>query len=201
MNHWLSTSLQHTSKYISHQFLAGFLPHLKMAKRLSATHHARWIGACLYILKMLICNKHFTLGPKQQIDVLMFSFYMVYIHFFWMSCTRMADTPFLTLSLYKPLEDWLARNLKGAKAAQKKVDLLTDYLTGRSVILALASEKVSEEMKEAMAAALKTHDPQAHVEMGKPTMPGIDEDSRLEDFVTEESWLFFQVIQYCSLEP
>ena len=83
MNHWLSTSLQHTSKYISHQFLAGFLPHLKMAKRLSATHHARWIGACLYILKMLICNKHFTLGPKQQIDVLMFSFYMVYIHFFY----------------------------------------------------------------------------------------------------------------------
>ena len=151
---------------------------------------------------MLICNKHFTLVPKQQIDVLMFSFYMVYIHlFYWMSCTRMADAPFLTLSLYKPLEDWLARNLKGAKAAQKKVDLHTDYLTGRSVILALASEKVSEETKEAMAAALKTHDPQAHVEMGKPTMPEIDEDSRLEDFVTEESWLFFQVIQYCSLEP
>ena len=64
------------------------------------------MGACLYILKMLICNKHFTLGPKQQIDVLMFSFYMVYIHFFyWMSCTRMADAPFLTLSLYKDLED------------------------------------------------------------------------------------------------
>ena len=113
----------------------------------------------------------------------------------------MADAPFLTLSLYKDLEDWPARNLKGAKAAQKKVGLHTYYLTGCSVILALASEKVSEETKEAMAAALKTHDPQAHVEMGKPTMPEIDEDSRLEDFVTEESWLFFQVIQYCSLEP
>ena len=56
----------------------------------------------------------------------------------------------------------------------------TDYLTGHSAILALASDKVSEETKEAMVAALKTHDPQTQVEMGKPTMPELDEDSRLQ---------------------
>ena len=154
------------------------------------------MGACLYILKMLICGEHFILGTQKQIDVLTFSFYIVFVHFFyWMSCTRMADAPYLTLSLHHDLVDWHARDAKGAKAAKKKVNLHTDYLCGRSAILALASDKVSVETKEAMVTALKSFDPQTYVEMGKPTMPVIDKDSQLEEFVTEESWLFFQVMR------
>ena len=81
-----------------------------MAKRLSATHHARWMGACLYILKMLLCMDHFKLSPKQQSDVLMHAYYIIYIHFFfWFSCQKMADAPLLTLLLHHDLQETLQR--------------------------------------------------------------------------------------------
>ena len=73
-----------------------------------------------------------------------------------------------------------------------------EYLTGRSVVLSLASDKVADTTKDAMADALKAFARHTHVEMGKPPMPRIYDESKLEDFVSEESWLFFQVsiIQY-----
>ena len=105
----------------------------------------------------------------------------------------MADAPYLTLSLRRDLTAWKSRDLDGGKAGVKKVDLHTDYLTGRSVVLALASNKVDDDTKDAMAAKLKSFDPDYHVEMGKPEMPRVYDDSKLEDFVSEESWLFFKV--------
>ena len=68
-----------------------------------------------------------------------------------------------------------------------------EYLTGCSVILALASKKLSVETKDAMASALKAIPFDSHVEMGKPEIPRVYEDSKLEEFVNEESWLFFRV--------
>ena len=44
-----------------------------------------------------------------------------------------------------------------------------------------------------MVEELLAFDSKTHVEMGKPTTPRIYEDSQLSDFVSEESWLFFQV--------
>ena len=166
-----------------------------MTKRLSATHHARWMGSCLYILKMLISGELFVLGAQQKVDVMVLAFYIIYVHFFyWFSCPRLADAPFLTLALHRDLTAWRTRDLNGAKAGQRKVDLHTDYLSGRSAILSLASDKVDDATKEAMAAALLSFDSKTRVEMGRPSTPRIYDDSTLADFISEESWLFFQVI-------
>ena len=123
----------------------------------------------------------------------MMSFYIIYIHFlYWFSCTKMADTPMLTLVLHRDLREWKSRDRIGSLAAVKKIDLHTWYLCGRSVILALASDQVDDATKQAMATAL-LQQPNSKVECGKPTLPHVYEESTLPDFVNGESWLFFQV--------
>ena len=165
-----------------------------MAKRLHGTHHARWMGDCLYILKMLLVGDHFVLSASQKGDLREFSFYIIYMHFFyWFSATVTANIPGLTLELHRDLEAWKSRDDKGAKAAIKKVDRHTEYLSGRSVIFALASDKTPDSTKQAMASKLLTFDPRTNIELGKPSMPRIYEDSTLVDFVDEESWCIFQV--------
>ena len=127
--------------------------------------------------------------------LLVLCFYVIYVHFwYWMSCRVMADAPFLTLSLHQDLSAWKSRDPNGARAGLRKVDLHTEYLTGRSVILSLASDKLANEEKDEMATKLMSIPSDFHVEMGKPMMPRIYEDSVISDFVNDESWLFFWVI-------
>ena len=111
----------------------------------------------------------------------------------------MAEIPVLLLQLRGDLLAWHSRDANGAKAALRKADLHMEYLTGRSVVLALASKKLSLETKDAMSTALKAIPVDTHVEMGKPDIPRVYEDSKLEEFVTEESWLFFKVLLIGSL--
>ena len=165
-----------------------------MTRRLAETHHARWMGNLLHILKMLICSKLFQLGPQQLVDVIAHSFYIVFVHvFYWFSATLMADIPFLTLSLRQDLVAWQSRDRDAARTALRKIDLHTEYLSGRSVILALASEKVNDETKSAMAQALLASDRTVTIEKGKPFMPRVYDESKIEDFVNHESWLIFKV--------
>ena len=105
----------------------------------------------------------------------------------------MAEIPVLFLQLRGDLLAWRSRDADGAKAALRKADLHMEYLTGRSVIVALASQKLPVETKDAIATALKAIPVDLHVEMGKPDISHVYEDSKLEEFVTEESWLFFKV--------
>ena len=75
-------------------------------------------------------------------------------------------------------------------------------LNGRNVILALASSDFDEtttfniSTKEKMAHALNSTSDLSDLECGKPVAPRIYQDSNLEDFVNEESWLFFQLCQF-----
>ena len=123
----------------------------------------------------------------------MMTFFLVYVHFpNWFSCGKMADAPFLTLQLHHDLEAWATRDADGARAAIRKLDLHTDYLNGRNVIFALASDRVSNETKQAMADALNAIPP-SEVDVGKPSLPRVYSNSTLESFVNEESFLFFKV--------
>ena len=72
--------------------------------------------------------------------------------------------PVLILSLYQDLTEWRCRDEIIACAGLKKVDLHTEYLGGRTAILTLASDKVTDEMKDAMAEKLKSFNPNTHIE-------------------------------------
>ena len=88
------------------KFLTGLRRILRMSRRLFPMHHARWMGSCLQILKMFLCSNHFFMSAQQQADILLFIFYIVYVHFWsWFACEKLADAPFLTLTLHADLRD------------------------------------------------------------------------------------------------
>jgi hypothetical protein len=87
---------------------------------------------------------------------------------------------------------WEVRDKKASLAAIKKLDGHTDYVSGRNVILALASNAVDDATKRKMADTL-LQQPKVEIPKGKPHAPHVYEDSELIDFINSESWLFFQV--------
>ena len=119
--------------------------------------------------------------------------FLVYIYFlYWFRIKNVADAPVLTLKLYHDLQSWHAIDKEGSKAAIRKMDLYTDYLNGRSVVLALVSDFVNSESKEAMARKLTTIEA-VSLRIGKPPAPRIYEESSLVDFINEESWLILKL--------
>ena len=68
--------------------------------------------------------------------------------------------------------------------AVRKLDAHTDYLSGRSVVLSLASDLVSDETKQKISEAIiKTE--AVDLDCGEPKAPRVYSDSSLEDFVNE----------------
>ena len=103
--------------------------------------------------------------------------------------SRCSSTNFKSLQRFNTLGIYYK---VGVRAALKKVDLHLDYLTGRNVIFALTSNDVEDDEKAEMANKLMTFE-KVDVALGKPYLPKLYDDSRLHDFVNEESWHFFDV--------
>jgi hypothetical protein len=99
--------------------------------------------------------------------------------------------------LWKDLEKWRQYDEVIAEAAQKKLARHLSYLHGRQVSYAFFSNKVDDDEKEAMAQRLLFFKDQVKDEIlwGKPDSKSIrvSADSKLRDFVTEESWLLAQI--------
>ena len=79
----------------------------------------------------------------------------------------------------------------------RKLDLHSDYLSERNVVVAFASDFVDNATKAEMAERLLEQDV-VEVEKGKPIAPRIYKESTLASFIGEESWLLFKV---CKVHP
>ena len=82
----------------------------------------------------------------------MFAAFIAFVYFIaGCQCCLLKDAPFLTLRLYKDVELWRSVDSESEQATSRKLDLHTDYLNGRNVVLCLASDKVSDQIKKKMA--------------------------------------------------
>jgi hypothetical protein len=168
-------------------------PELKWSRKLGAIHHARWMAAIIYLLKMLILGPtRFSLSAAQQRRLMDMAFFILYVYaLYWFSVPVAADAPFLTLSLWKDLNRWKARDKELSRACQRKLDLHTWYLNALLVLLGLWSSKVDDNTKVEMVMRLLAS-PQTPLTPGKPDRPRVYEEKELPDFVSD-SWHFFQV--------
>ena len=163
---------------------------------MGAIHHARWMGAAIYALKMFICGEdRFQLGQRQAKGLLDLVFFIVCIYGrYWFAAPVAADAPFLTLSLWKDLQKWTSRDPSLAQSTLRKLENHTWYLNGRLVVFSLFSHLVDDLTKKKIAdAMLLPENEECEVPIGKPDRPPITPESDLASFVTPESWLLFQV--------
>ena len=179
-------------------FLTGMTPELKWSERVGAIHHARWMGAAIYILKMVICGEdRVQMGQKQAKGLLDLAYFILCIFGrYWFAAPVAADAPFLTLTLWNDLRAWASHDPALSAALLRALDRHTWYLSGRSIVLALFSKLVDDASKGRIASALlKPENEPGDVPPGKPGLPPITPDSVLEDFVNSESWLLFQMVK------
>ena len=135
------------------------------------------------------------MGQRQAKGLLDLAYFVLYIHGrYWFAVPVAADAPFLTLSLWRDLQKWAARDPALSDTLLRKLANHTWYLTGRNVVFAFFSRRVDDLTKQRMADAMKR--PENHrqeIPPGKPSLPSITPESKLEDFVNSESWLLFEV--------
>ena len=155
------------------------------------------MGSAIHLMKIFIFQDYLNLSTDQINDITAFVSFIVYVYFpNWFGCSKIEDVPALTLKLQRDLSSWCVIDPEGAKAASRKLDLHTEYVNGRNVVLAFASDKISDVEKQQLAARL-LETPEIELECGKPGNPYVYEDSELTEFINEDSWLIFQL---CSIE-
>ena len=179
-----------------------------MSAKMGAIHHAHWMAASVYILKMIVVGPRWSEAPglpsaKQQRGVIELGFFIIYMYvyaFYWFSAPVPADAPLLTLSFWGDMKSWEFRDAALSEVCLTKIGLHTWFLSERHVILTLWSKKVLDETKEGMARALIRVD-RSTICIGKPVLSKIHLDSELVDFIGPESWLLLKVSHDYKKEP
>ena len=170
---------------------------LEWTDKVGEIHHARWMAAAIYVLKMTICGEdRVQMGQRQAKGLLDVAYFIIYLYSrYWFSAPTAANAPFLTLSLWNDLQKWSARDPHLSAKLIPILDRHTWYLTGRNVFYALFSDLVDDVSKRKIAdAMIMPENAACEVPTGKPNLPKISPESNLEDFVDSETWNLSRVI-------
>ena len=123
----------------------------------------------------------------------------------WLECDVAVDAPWNMLSLYRDILEYKTVNSDVSNSAKKSINRHGWYLVPEMIPLSLFSSKVSDDEKSGIAAkllAVKPSDPVTSPSnrfgtgFGKPSFPDkVTVSSKLSDFITEDSWFFFYILQ------
>ena len=167
----------------------------------------------LYCIKICLFEKQLqelppgTITTKHQVPkVTNFVQFVTLIYCPWWSQSSCSvDAPWNDLVLYHNLLKYQQVNQVVAKSALKALDRHLWYLTAELVPLALFSSKVPSIERQKLADTLLDTKPEAErhaphhrhgTGFGKPKFSKeVGLQSKLADFVTEDSWFFFSVLK------
>ena len=182
-------------------------------KKPGALHKARWMAKILYGIKILLLSqvimKELPKGAvfgKGQLEKLQhfirFVFY-VYIQW-WITAPMVAAAPLHDIVLLKKIENYKSSNQIVSKGALVGIKNHLWYLTEELVPLALFSEEVNNEEKQAMVIKLLEYKEGKFKKrfgsgFGKPCFPTLEgkdlKTISLKDFVGQDSWQFFRILK------
>ena len=136
----------------------------------------------------------FNSEEEQKIEQFCVFALCFYIPAFFTS-SRGCDAPINDLRLYKDLLAFKESDKILATRPLDMMDRLLWYLTPAVVMFSLFSEKVSEVTKSRMAAKLLSLERVEETKFGLPEFPAVEARMELWDFVTSQSWVFFDTIK------
>lgn len=164
-----------------------------------ATHHARFMGKSLYVLKIFILSHMFArLTPRQQSSIDRLTQYIVTLYGrYFLSVQMSATAPMLDLDFFYDLKMYKQVDKDIADCALSSVKKHLWYLTPELVMLGLFNANMSIDDKQLMAATLQTYEKPLVFEEGKPNFETIieklgDKKPPLSVFINEQSWVLFE---------
>ena len=170
-----------------------------------AQHHARWMAAVIYTIKIALFAHQLTdvfekwyLDMVVDLAVFLVLFYVKY----WLCCTSPSDAPILDLEFLQLLEKASSKvsndNFnKFIEASLNKLKVHLWYLSERLVPLAFFSTQVDDKNKSNMAKEMIRYERiEAAGTQDMPTLGiGANFSSlKLKQFVGSDSWTFFKLI-------
>ena len=177
-----------------------------------ATHHARFMGKSLYILKIFIMSHMFArLTPRQQSVIDRMTIYIVTLYGrYFLKTTLSEAAPMQDLDFFYDLKMYHQHIDKDV--AHNALDSLKRhlwYLTPELVMLGLFNKSTTIDQKQLMAATLVSFEKPCSFSTGKPEFSKIIEKlgenrPELSEFINEQSWLIFEkakpyIAKECSL--
>ena len=185
-------------------FLGGSRPEGIKFYAPGAQHHARWMAAIIYTIKISLFAKQLDdvfekwfLDTAKELATFLVLFYVKY----WLCCTSASDAAVLDLNFLQQLEKakLIIKDhnfLKFIEASSEKLKQHLWYLSERLVPIAFFSSRVDNQQKSEMAKELLSYE---KVSGGTQDMPLPEEgmqfsSMKLKQFVGSDSWTFFTLM-------
>ena len=162
-----------------------------------ACHKARFMAFGIYSLKALAFARQLNVDEETVECLKQFSAFLttIYIPHFLASSVGV-DAAVNDLNLHHKLSNLRSSHAQIADAALVVLRRHGWYLTPEVVIFSLFSDKISEDEKSRISCkllTLRSSKPESY-KLQKPKFPNIDNQTKLFDLITSESFKFFDIL-------
>lgn len=189
-------------------YLSSSVPDNYTMQKPGATHKARWMGKLLYALKIVILEKAIAkISPKpysrHQIEkIKRFTNFLVHIYVpWWFTCSTSATAPSNDLLFINHFIMYQEIDKVVGQSALTAFKRHLWYLSSDMVPLVLFDANLQNEQKQNVADAIKqyplrdTYQTRFGNGFGKPKFPSVDQNTKLELLIDQDSWQFFNLLQ------
>ena len=166
-----------------------------------ADHHARWLSKAIYNMKLVLLFGQFSMDEKEMAEIAMIA---EFVGLFYMKAffkvPLPSAAPYTDLIFMSDMVKYRMVQPKLAFQCLQSCYRHLWYLTPQLVIFALCDKDTDIGEKEEMAKKLFSIPRPEKINLGKPTFPqvlfGADGTTpKLSTFVTEKSWLLFDLLE------
>ena len=187
---------------LSTLFLGGSHPKGIRVYAPGAQHHARWMAAILYTIKISLFADQLTdvfekwfLDMSHTLATFLVLFYVIY----WLCCTSASDAAILDFNLLKLFEKGLVcvkdyHMLKFIQASLEKLKHHLWYLSERLIPLSLFSSRVEDQQKSELAKEILDYKGEAPSKTQDMPICQKFSSMKLKQFVGSDSWTLFNLI-------
>ena len=176
-------------------FLGGEVENFKFSQP-GAHHEARFMADAIYLLTLQMTRKVITLmDDKEKAMVEKASLFAAVCYGPWFLQSNLTvKAPAHDLQAFKVCQSFRDKSPEVADALTTSISRHAWYLSESTVIFALADDDVLENTKKQMIRELVKHEIPDEFSSGKPSLPKLSTSSKLEDFIGEDSWFIFVVL-------
>lgn len=158
-------------------------------RRPGAIHHARWMAKAIYALKIYLFRHQFNAGEDFNIKLERFVLFVIRIYMYgWYNAPRATAAPSLDLKFIEQLRNY--DDTRISEATYNKFMNHLWYLSEVNICLALFDVDVNNETKRKMASKFSKTSKASNLKR----VQKYKKNSKLEEFITKNSWKFFDIL-------